>query len=286
MKAKAILKLTRIEHSAMLVVAVLAAELIVKGSFPSLPVLVLSLITPIFISMASFAINDYYDIEVDRANGKRRLLVTGELKPMDALYVTAVSLLIGVAASAFINLYAFAIAIIFGLLALLYSSRLKGIILIGNIYIALSMAIPLIYGSYVVSNSIGPAIIFVSFMIFLSGVAREIHGTVRDMEGDSKRGFRTLPMLIGREASGAIALVLYIIAIAISLYLLSSVPPFRYNLSFGAPIAISDALLLYTAIGYLSIGSSRFYDKARNISLAAMALALLALLLSPVQLLP
>lgn len=286
MKAKAVLELTRIEHSAMLVIAVLAAELIAKGSFPSLPILALSLITPVFISMASFAINDYYDIEADRANKKKRPLVTGELKPIDALYVTAVSLLIGIIASALINIYAFAIALVFGLLALLYSYRLKGIVLLGNAYIAFSMAIPFIYGSYVVSSSIGPAIIFVSLMIFLSGLARETHGTVRDMEGDARRGFKTLPMAIGKEASGALALLLYLIAISISFYLLSSVAPFKYNLSFGAPIAVSDALLLYTAIGYLSVGSTRFYDRARNVSLIAMALALLALLLSPIKLIP
>ncbi|HUB92789.1 MAG TPA: UbiA family prenyltransferase, partial [Candidatus Saccharimonadales bacterium] len=71
MKFKAVLKLTRIEHSIMLVIAVLAAELIAKG-LPSLPILVLSLIAPVFISMAAFAINDYFDLKVDKINKKMR----------------------------------------------------------------------------------------------------------------------------------------------------------------------------------------------------------------------
>ena len=48
-KISAVLRLTRIEHSLMLVFAVLAAELITKG-LPSANYLALSFITPIFIS--------------------------------------------------------------------------------------------------------------------------------------------------------------------------------------------------------------------------------------------
>lgn len=281
MNARAVLRLTRIEHSLMLVVAVLAAELIAKG-LPSLPVLALSLITPIFISMAAFAINDYFDMEVDKVNGKRRPLVTGELRPVDALYVTAAGMMIGILASLLINLYAFAIAIIFGALALLYSYRLKGMILLGNAYIAFSMAIPFIFGSYVVSPSIGINIALVSAMIFISGLAREIHGTVRDLEGDVKaRRLRTLPGVIGKTASSAIALLLYLAAIAISAYLFLYVKPFASNLMYAALVGISDLMLLYTGIGCLYFNNQGFYNRSRNISLAAMGLALVAILLAP-----
>ena len=260
----------------------LAAELIAKG-LPSLPVLALSLITPIFISMASFAINDYFDMEVDRVNRKNRPLVTGELRPVDALYVTSASLIIGIAASFLINMYAFAIAVIFAALAMLYSYRLKGIALVGNSYIAFSMAVPFIYGSYVVGTGIGEGVALVAAMIFLSGLAREIHGTVRDLSGDRRaRGLRTLPGIIGKTASSAVGLLLYLAAIAISVYLFLGVSPFRHNPVYGGLVGISDAALLYIGIGYLAVRRQGFYDMSRNVSLAAMALALLAILLAPV----
>ncbi len=228
-KVKAVLKLTRIEHSLMLVVAVLAGELI-AGGLPGLPVLVLSLITPIFISMAAFAINDYFDMEVDRVNRKERPLVRGELSTSAALYVAAASLLIGMFASILINADAFIIALIFGVLAFLYSYRLKGVVLLGNAYIAFSMAIPFIFGNYVVGKGIGIGIGLVAGMVFVSGLAREIHGTVRDVRGDSKaRGLKTLPQLIGTGASSALALLLYLFAILISIYLFIAVRPFRHN---------------------------------------------------------
>jgi len=281
-KPIAILKLTRIEHSIMLVIAVLAAELIVKG-LPNLFVLLMSIITPVFISMASFAINDYFDMEVDKFNKKvQRPLVNGSLKPLDAIYVTAITLVIGIVASAFINLYCFAIALIFGALALLYAYKIKETLFWGNAYIAFSMAIPFIFGNYVVSMSLKQSIILITLLIFFSGLAREIHGTIRDLKGDVKiRNVKTLPRVIGISGAAVLALVFYLIAILISIYLFIYYEPFKLNLIYILPIAVTDIILLYLGIKYIYERSERFYSFARNASLAAMGIALLALLLAP-----
>ncbi len=273
-----ILRLTRIEHSAMLVVAVLAAELL-AGGLPGAFALALSLITPIFVSMASFAINDYFDIKVDRLNNKDRPLVTGELEPMDAVYVSAICFAIGIVSAALINTYALVIAAAFAALAFLYSYKLKETFLLGNVYVALTMLIPFIFGSYVVSTTLAPGVALVSVMVFLSGLAREIHGTIRDFGGDTKvRKARTLPRVIGTHASSALALVLYAAAVAISAYLFFLVQPFRFNLVYGAIVFVSDLLLLYVGIGYVMVKKQKFYEKTRNVSLFAMGLALIGIL--------
>ena len=282
MRLMALLRLTRMEHSAMLVIAVLAAEMI-AGRLPGAWILILSIVSPVFISMSSFAVNDYFDLEVDRMNNRKRPLVTGDMKPSDAVYITILSMLIGLIASALINWEVFVIALVFGILALLYSYKLKEIAFVGNSYIAFSMAIPFIYGSYVVSSELGNGIILIFCMIFLSGLAREIHGTIRDIEGDSKaRKIRSLPGIIGTMASAAIALLLYIIAIAISAYIFFRVAPFKMNLVYALPITITDIMLAYTGIGFLVKSDRRFYDLARNLSLVAMGLALIAILLAPI----
>jgi hypothetical protein len=48
------------------------------------------------------------------------------------------------------------------------------------------------------------------------------------------------------------------------------------------PIALTDALLAYVSLGYLARRTAAFYRLARNLSLAAMALALAAILAAPV----
>ena len=277
------LRLTRIEHSIMLVVAVVAAELL-AGGLPGLGVLALSVATPIFVSMGSFAINDYFDIEVDRLNRKKkRPLVSGALTPAQALCVAAASFAVGVGASWFINAYAFAIALAFAALAIVYARWLKEILLWGNAYVALSMVIPFIYGYYV--KSIAPAwgiLIPVCAMVFLSGLGREIHGTIRDYSGDVRvRNARTLPKAVGIGAAAYAALALYLAAIAISAYLLLCVVPFRASAVFGVMVIASDVLLLYVSLGHVLLRSEKFYALARDVSLAAMALAIFAILLAP-----
>ncbi len=284
-KFVAILKLTRIEHSAMLVIAVLAGELITSGHLPGAYMLALSLIVPIFVSMGSFAINDYYDVEVDTLNKKtKRPIVSGAISRKGAMRVAIVSFLIGVAASAFINYYAFLIALIFAILAALYAYKFKEMLLVGNIYIAFSMAIPFIFGDYVMSTALNPDIVLISLVILLSGTAREIHGMIRDYYGDIKaRRIKNLPYYAGLRNSAYAASVLYLIAIAVSIFMFFFKRPFSYNIIYIAPIAVTDIMLLYVSAFYMLRYKSKkegIFDGARNISLGAMALALLAYLIS------
>jgi geranylgeranylglycerol-phosphate geranylgeranyltransferase len=279
-KAIEILKLTRIEHSLLLVVAVLAAELM-SGALPQVQLLLLSIITPIFISMGAFAINDYFDVKVDRLNKKMRPLVTGTLTRGEALYITEICMIVGIVASAFINWYCLVIAIIFAALAILYSYRLKEILFWGNAYIAASMVIPFVFGDYVVSTTLGLNIILVSAMIFFSGLAREIHGTIRDYSGDIRiRNAHTIPKEIGPKNSSYLAFALYIVAIIISVFIFLFVAPFRLNPVYGVLILVVDICLVYVSVLHLNTRSSRYYGLTRNLSLAAMGLALFAILLS------
>ena len=274
-----ILKLTRIEHSIMLVIAVVAAEALARG-VPGIGMLLLSLVAPIFVSMSAFAINDYFDVHVDRLNRKRRPIVTGELSRSEAKYIAIASAAIGIASTVLINAYCFAIALVFALLAFLYSYRLKEVVLVGNAYVAFSMAIPFIYGSYVVSSAFGPGVALITAMVFLSGLGREVQGTIRDYRGDIRvRRANTLPRLIGNRGSAVFALALYAIAIVISVYLFLDVAPFTHSLLYAFLITISDLLLAWTAAGYLRHGSSSFYSIARNVSLSAMLIALIAFLI-------
>ncbi|MGC9037716.1 MAG: UbiA family prenyltransferase [Candidatus Micrarchaeia archaeon] len=278
--AKELFRLMRIEHSLMLVIAVIAAELIVKG-MPNLPTLILSLITPVFVSMGSFAINDYFDIEVDKANKKDRPLVIGTVTPKQALYATTIAMIIGVVASIPINFYAFLIALSFALLSIAYAYKLKEILFWGNAYVAFAMVIPFIYGDFVVSTHFAYSIIVVSVMIFFAGLAREIHGTIRDYTGDVKvRNAHTIPKAIGKRGASLLSLLFYFIAIGISIYTALAVRPFALNILYIVFIAITDILLLYVALGYLNNETEEFYRRARNISLLAMAIALLAVLMS------
>ena len=279
-KIEAALRLTRIEHSIMLAVAVIAAEIITKG-LPGAQTLALSLITPVFISMGAFALNDYFDVEADTVNKMRRPLVVGALSRKEALALGVASLLIGGAASALINVPALAVAIIFAAISILYSYTLKDMPLVGNAMIALSMAIPFIYGDYVVSGTLKASLVLVSLLVFVSGLAREIHGMIRDYEGDAKaRHTRNAVSKLGIRTASYVALMLYAVAVLISAYMFVYTAPFEYNAVYAVPILVIDLALLYLSIGYIGKPSRKFFDSARNISLGAMAASILVFLAS------
>ena len=280
----ALFKLTRFEHSIMLVVAVLAAELI-AGGLPIAPILALSLVSPIFNSAGAFAINDYFDVETDRMNGMvGRPLVSGSLGRRTAFGVAAFCCFAAVVMSAFINAYAFVIMLLFAALSYYYSARLKDLPLVGNLYVALSYAIPFVFGAVVVSDSVSPVIWLVFFVALLSGLGREVHGAIRDREGDAKtRGTKNIVYHLGEKKSAYFAFVLYAEAIAISEFLFVYKPigiytPFAFNAVYIVPITVANLALFYVAAKYMTNPTKGFHGLARNLSLGAMALALITYL--------
>lgn len=280
-RVRAFLKLTRFEHSLILVVAVIAAEIIL-GMHISPYIFLLALVPPIFVSMGSFAINDYFDVDVDRRNGMTdRPLVNRSIRREDAYAIAIVSLLIGIIASTLINAYAFAITVIFASLAYLYSYKLKEVFLLGNLYIALTMVIPFIYGDFVISNALNPNIVLISITVFLSGLAREIHGMVRDVKGDTRdRNVRGLVYYIGKRRSNIVASILYFMAVLTSLYMFFFMRPFAGNAVYLIPIIAVDIVIMYNVSIYFRKRPKRYYSLSRNISLAVMGIAVLVYIIS------
>ena len=279
---KELLRLTRFEHALMLAAAVFIGETVVLRSVPQLSsMIILSLLVPIFSEMGSFALNDYLDIETDRLNKKKeRPLVKGTISPWFALWFSVVSLSSSVLLSYFINTNAFLIALVFNLLAIAYNWKLKDLPLVGNIYIGLSMAIPFIFGNFVISDKISMLAIALALIGFVAGLAREIVKSAQDMEGDIKaRGSKTLPVVIGKTPALAIASLLYILFIPLSL------SPFALGLAFSpfpaCMIGIGDGLILMIVYNLITKPEDS-YGFARNASLAAFAIGLVGILLSAI----
>jgi len=296
----AFLRLTRFEHAIMLAIAVLIGEIIAGGSIPLFSfAILLSLLVPIFSEMGSFALNDYLDIGTDKLNKRNdRPLVTGEIVPQFALWFSVISILVSVLLSYFINIYAFGIAIIFNILAIAYNYKLKDLPLAGNIYIGLSMAIPFLFGSVVVRNSIifSPTILSIFAIAFIAGVAREIIKSVEDMEGDKKaRKSNTLPILIGADNSRRLASLLYLVFVPLAFApfyfcmeilsnfhadkILQFCPGLKANIVPLALVAIADLGVLYLAYLVFTDSSNRALKKARNLSLLFLFIGLMGLLI-------
>lgn len=272
---KELYRLTRFEHALMLAFAVLIAETIVLGGLPPLSLAIaLSLLVPIFSEMGSFALNDYLDIEADKANKRmERPLVKGTITPEFAYLFSIACLVLSMMLAFFINIPAFLVALVFNLLAVAYNYRLKDLPLVGNAYIALTMAIPFLFGNYVVSETLSPIIMVLAALGFVAGLARELIKSAQDMEGDLKaRGSKTLPILVGEEAALRIAIVLYLMFIPLTAL------PFYMGLEFSVlPVAlIVLADLTIVAVCYKA--ERKDFRFARNASLVAFLLGMAGIL--------
>ncbi|MBU0586407.1 UbiA family prenyltransferase, partial [Candidatus Micrarchaeota archaeon] len=268
----AFLRLVRFEHALLYAFAVLIAEIIgSNGSLNiSLEILILSLLVPIFSEMAAFAMNDFMDIKTDRLNKKQdRPLVSGEISPKFALVLSIISFAIAIFLSYFINMNIFAITVIVNSFAILYNVRMKDMPLFGNVYIAITMAIPFIFGNYVVSQSMSPVNITIAALGFIVGLAREIVKSVEDMKGDSiARKSKTLPLIIGAEKSLTFAAILYFI------FVIFSIIPYYFflNLGIGSVLVLfADLIFVYSAFTvFLSRKKPKNLKMLRKLSLAAL----------------
>lgn len=275
-------KLSRIAHAVMLSFSVIIAILLAGASPNSWPLYALSLLPPFLIGAASFILNDYFDADADRSNKRfERPLVNGSVSLHEAVFLSHLLLILGVAIAFPLGPVPFFIAALFAVLAVLYSYTLKDVALLGNSIIASSMSISFIYGNFVVKPVLDPAILFIALLAFSVGLAREISKTVQDHKGDKKaRKSRTLPLLIGVKNSLRVSFFLYVFSILLSVIPFFMFLPFRFNLVYLALVLVADLFFVKSAIAPLQVYSPKSMEYSRKASLNGLGLSLLAFLLS------
>jgi len=169
----------------------------------------------ILISAAgSFAINDYYDYELDKSNNRiDRPLVLELISRRTALSTAICSLIFVIILSLFLNLFAMIFTLISFPIFYLYSMGLKKKLLLKNILIAYSYVATIFLGSLVSDADLEPLIIYFAIMGFIIGLANEIMFDIADVEGDKKLGIKTLSTQFGVKKSVLVSVILYIIII-------------------------------------------------------------------------
>jgi geranylgeranylglycerol-phosphate geranylgeranyltransferase len=291
-KFKAIWQLMRLEHGVMLFIAIVIGSLISQKTLydnTNLPLvnIFLTFFTALFLEASTFALNDYYDLEIDRINKRTdRPLVRGYISPKTALNLFYLLFPLGLVCSFFVNMTCFIIALVTALISVLYDVKMKKIKLVGNFYIAYIMAIPFIFGGATVLGNnafsfetINPAIYIVALIAFLAGAGREIMKDVMDFEGDLTKGVKSFPRYIGIRASNGIAAVFYLLAIALSFmpFFLQGFGVYYQNITYFILVFITDTMLLSTSL-QLVIKKQPNMKFHRKYTLVAIFIGLLAFL--------
>jgi geranylgeranylglycerol-phosphate geranylgeranyltransferase len=188
--------------------------IVICGPLNNWPHTILACLTGAFLTAAANAINDVYDLEIDRINRPYRPLPSGVITPKGAIVYSTAFFLLGVLSSAFINMWTLIIALIFSVLLFVYSAKFKRQPVIGNFTVSLATAFAFLYGGIAVGhveNAIFPAI-----FAFLMHFGREIIKDIEDVEGDRSNNAQTLPIRYGLRAAKKVVTILLVMLIAVT----------------------------------------------------------------------
>jgi len=293
-KLTAVWELMRLEHGFMLALAILIGLIITLQSnnvlsFDTFPwkKLVLTFFTALFLEASTFALNDYYDVEIDKKNKRNdRPLVRGDLQPKTALYLFFLLFPLGILCSFFVNYTCFIIALVTAIFAIIYDVYLKKIKLLGNFYIAYTMAIPFVFGAAAIEQisseliQINLAVLIVAIIAFFSGSGREIMKDVMDFEGDKLSGVKSFPRYIGIRKSNIMSALFYLMAVILSFFpfLFIQFGVYHSNYVYLVLIIITDIIFILTAT-QLICNSNMDMAKYRKLTLLGLFFGLLGFFL-------
>src|SRR5688572_29794460 len=199
----------------------------------------LLVLSTVIIAAAGYTINDYFDVKMDKVNKPDRLVIDKGIKRRVAMgahsVMNVLAILIALYVSYTIGAWKLAFIHFFCATGLwFYSTNFKRQFLIGNIIIAAFTAlVPLIVGIYELlpcykvylpmDSSISFRVIWlhvigVSFFAFITTLIREIIKDIEDYEGDKEYGCNTMPVVIGKNASKIVAIIITIFTMGCLFY--------------------------------------------------------------------
>ncbi len=277
-KIRAIFDLIRVDHGIMLGIAVIVGFIISAKGFFFNEKIIFSFLTAFFLEAGTFALNDYFDYEVDKKNNRLdRPLVRGDIRPKTALLIYFITSPLGILFSIFVNKICFLIALINLIIATFYDVKFKEIKVIGNFYIAFIMAIPFVFGSLAYSEEISRIVIFFAILAFLSGAGREIMKDIMDFYGDMERKTKSFPLYIGEKNSRYLSSLFFISSsiIAFIPFFVEIDASYYLNPLFFLFLCFSSFLFIYSS--YLLINGKEIAI-TRKLTLLAIFFGLIAFL--------
>jgi geranylgeranylglycerol-phosphate geranylgeranyltransferase len=217
LRIKAIIQLFRIELPLAAGVCTLIGATISAGKLPPLWIALSVFLCVFFISSSAMISNDYFDLDTDRVNAPNRPLPSGHALPRDAILLTFLTAILGLAAAAGIGLSALVVALVLWMIGLLYNRKGKATGLIGNLMVSACAGMVFIFGAIAVGEPWNPVSWTLGGLAFCFDLGEEIAADTMDVEGDRLRGSNSIAIIKGRRAALSNSGLLFGLFILISL---------------------------------------------------------------------
>jgi len=232
-------------------------------------------LTAFALTAASMVINDVFDVNVDKVNAPWRPIPSGRMSLITAKAYFLALCIIGLLASYFINPLALLVAFISIIISYTYSAWGKRTGLLGNAMVSLCVAIPFIYGSIIIYNSIIPITLIFFTIAFLANMGREVTKGMVDVEGDKLRGIKTVALVYGLSKAALVSIIFYLSAVALSILPIILRLVSIYYIPF---IIITDIGFIYSSIKLIKNPSKENAYTVKKMVLIWMLTGMLAFL--------
>jgi 4-hydroxybenzoate polyprenyltransferase len=198
----------------------------------------LLVLSTILIAAAGYAINDYFDIRIDRINKPDKIIVGRLVSRRKAMSLHTVLNIIAIIIGFYVsyragNIKFGAINIVISMLLWMYAMKYKAYMLVGNIIVSFATAMTIFIvwlfenyaiwcsGQFVHANLHILNFLLWSYLIFAFGISiiREIIKNLEDIEGDRKCGCTTMPVVIGERSTRITLALLSVVLITALLYI-------------------------------------------------------------------
>jgi 4-hydroxybenzoate polyprenyltransferase len=255
----------------------------------------LLIIATISIAAAGNIINDINDIETDVVNKPNKIIVGKSISEKTAYNLFIILNVLGVGVGYYLSNSVgrsgfFSLFVIISVLLYVYSTYLKQLFLVGNIVISVLVSLSiLIVGVFELIPNITEqnqtiqllyfkTILNYAYMAFILNLIREIAKDVEDIDGDSKTGMNTLPIIIGVEKAKYILFGLSVLTLSIiGYYVIDSL--YKNQVAVIYFLLFIIAPLLYLCIKIVSAKTKSDYTNISNILKLIMLFGMLSLLL-------
>lgn len=200
----------------------LAGSCIAYGSFPPIKIASLALFVPMMGWIAALYLSDFLDRKLDAIQKPQRPIPSGRIKPLKALIIGAIFAATGFILSFFLGIYNILLVFVVAILVFSYTKISKSHGLTGNINRGIVTVAAYFYGVFSAGQTVTdfPIYIWLLSLVFLfHDTNSNLVGAIRDMEGDKKGGYITIPVKYGIKKSVIFSLILTFIWYSILFYL-------------------------------------------------------------------
>ena len=190
----------------------------------------LLVLSTVLIAAAGYVINDIFDQETDRNNKPTKVIVGKSISENKAYNIYAILNVSGVAIGFYLSNVIMrpnfaAIFILIAATLYIYATSLKQMLLIGNIVVALLLALSVIIigvfdifpathsGNQELMASLFSILLDYAIFAFMINFLREIVKDLEDFDGDYKQGMKTLAIYLGINKTSKLVCALSIIPI-------------------------------------------------------------------------